>query len=47
MQQPADQRRLAIIDAAAGEEAQEALVAVGGEELGEGGRLGGALVHQK
>ena len=46
VQQPADQGRLAVVDAAAGEEAQEALVAVSGEEFGKGGGLGG-LVHQK
>ena len=46
VQQAADERRLAVIDAAAGEEAQQALVAAGHQELGEGGRVGG-LVHQK
>ena len=32
VEQPADQRRLAVVDAAAGEEAQQALVSVCGEE---------------
>ena len=31
VEQPADQRRLAVVDAAAGEEAQQVLVAAGGE----------------
>ena len=46
-QQPADQRRLAVIDAAAGQEAQQALVLVVGEEAGERLALGRAVGHQK
>ncbi len=46
VQQAADQGRLAVVDAAAGEEAQQALVAVGGQQFGKGGRIGGP-VHQK
>ena len=45
MQQPADQRRLAVIDAAAGEKAQKILVAAGGKQSGQGGS-GGAFGHR-
>ena len=47
VQQAADQGRLAVVDAAAGEKAQEALVAIGGKELGKGGGSGRLSVHQK
>src|SRR5690606_986868 len=42
-----DERRLAVIDAAAGEEAEEALALVLGQEGGEGAGRVGLLRHQK
>ena len=49
VEQPADQRRLAVVDGAAGEEAQQALVGLLGEpeiEIGVGGGDGDGR-HQK
>jgi hypothetical protein len=46
-QQPPDQRRLAVVDAAAGQKAQQAFVLVVAEEGGEGLDLVGTNGHQK
>ncbi len=46
-QKAADQGRLAVVDAAAGEEAQEALVLMLGEEGGEAFRFHDVMGHQK
>ncbi len=47
IEQPPDQCRLAVIDAAAGDEAQQVLVLLLGEIVGDGGRRGIEPAHQK
>ena len=47
VEKPADQRRLAVVDAAAGEKAEQALAFMVGKERGEGLGLVETMRHQK
>ena len=47
VQKPPDQRRLAVVDAAAGEKAEQALAFVDGKERGKGLGFGETMGHQK
>ncbi len=47
IEQPSDQRRLAVVDAAAGDEAQKVLRLLGGQVVLDGLRIGSRRRHQK